>query len=179
MIKCFFKDDFRCNLRYGIIEKDMEPVCPLDMSGRFTEEVTHFKGMHVKVDTTSLNFNPSCAAGRCVSAIRPPRFEIQTDVVQVFMAEHFFDTGSRQVYHEVVEGERSTGAPRTLQTQLPILLEVIISFSFATYGQQRRNADVEWNLCCFRSDTPLIYRAVPSWFVRVESFKDSLLQNNG
>ncbi|KAG4979321.1 hypothetical protein JHK85_033279 [Glycine max] len=31
---------------------------------------------------------------------------------------------------------------------------------------------------CWRSQTPLIYRAVPSWFVRVESLKEKLLENN-
>ncbi|XP_031132358.1 isoleucine--tRNA ligase, cytoplasmic [Ipomoea triloba] len=31
---------------------------------------------------------------------------------------------------------------------------------------------------CWRSDTPLIYRAVPSWFVAVEKIKDQLLMNN-
>ncbi|KAH9624724.1 hypothetical protein KSS87_015623, partial [Heliosperma pusillum] len=31
---------------------------------------------------------------------------------------------------------------------------------------------------CWRSETPLIYRAVPSWFVRVEKIKDQLLENN-
>ncbi len=31
---------------------------------------------------------------------------------------------------------------------------------------------------CPRSDTPLIYRAIPSWYVRVESLKDRLLKNN-
>ena len=31
---------------------------------------------------------------------------------------------------------------------------------------------------CWRSDTPLIYRAVPSWFVAVESIKEKLLANN-
>jgi isoleucyl-tRNA synthetase len=31
---------------------------------------------------------------------------------------------------------------------------------------------------CWRSDTPLIYRVVPSWFVAVEKIKDSLLINN-
>ena len=31
---------------------------------------------------------------------------------------------------------------------------------------------------CWRSDTPLIYRAVPSWFVKVESFRDKLVANN-
>jgi isoleucyl-tRNA synthetase len=31
---------------------------------------------------------------------------------------------------------------------------------------------------CWRSETPLIYRAVPSWFVGVESIKERLLANN-
>ena len=31
---------------------------------------------------------------------------------------------------------------------------------------------------CWRSDTPLIYKAVPSWFVAVESVKEKLLLNN-
>eukprot|EP00887_Chlorella_sp_A99_P005236 scaffold1.g5236.t1 len=31
---------------------------------------------------------------------------------------------------------------------------------------------------CWRSDTPLIYKAVPSWFVRVEDIKTRLLANN-
>jgi len=31
---------------------------------------------------------------------------------------------------------------------------------------------------CWRSDTPLIYKAVPSWFVRVSNIVDKLLKNN-
>ena len=31
---------------------------------------------------------------------------------------------------------------------------------------------------CWRSDTPLIYKAVPSWFVKVEEIKDRLVANN-
>ncbi|KAG6551039.1 hypothetical protein Mapa_007272 [Marchantia paleacea] len=31
---------------------------------------------------------------------------------------------------------------------------------------------------CWRSETPLLYKAVPSWFVAVEKFKDRLLANN-
>lgn len=31
---------------------------------------------------------------------------------------------------------------------------------------------------CWRSDTPLIYRAVPSWFIRVEQLRDKLLEHN-
>lgn len=31
---------------------------------------------------------------------------------------------------------------------------------------------------CWRSDTPLIYKAIPSWFVKVESVKEKLIANN-
>jgi len=31
---------------------------------------------------------------------------------------------------------------------------------------------------CWRSDSPLIYKAVPSWFVKVEAIKEQLLANN-
>lgn len=31
---------------------------------------------------------------------------------------------------------------------------------------------------CWRSDTPLIYKAVPSWFVKVEEIRDKLIANN-
>ena len=31
---------------------------------------------------------------------------------------------------------------------------------------------------CWRSETPLIYKAVPSWFVAVEKVKPQLLANN-
>lgn len=34
---------------YEIITKDMEPLCPVDMSGRFTDPVVDFKGQYVKV----------------------------------------------------------------------------------------------------------------------------------
>ena len=31
---------------------------------------------------------------------------------------------------------------------------------------------------CYRSETPLIYRAIPSWYVRVTEFRDALVQAN-
>jgi len=31
---------------------------------------------------------------------------------------------------------------------------------------------------CWRSDTPLIYKAVPSWFIRVEEIRDKIVENN-
>ena len=43
------QDDYRVNLKYGIITKDMEPICPVDLSGRFDERVADFQGQYVKV----------------------------------------------------------------------------------------------------------------------------------
>lgn len=31
---------------------------------------------------------------------------------------------------------------------------------------------------CWRSDTPLIYKAVSTWFIRVTDFKEDLVKNN-
>lgn len=37
---------------------------------------------------------------------------------------------------------------------------------------------LHFHFCFPRSDTPLIYKAVPSWFVRVEHMVDQLMRNN-
>ncbi len=42
---------------------------------------------------------------------------------------------------------------------------------------QKDNLDHSYPFC-WRSDTPLIYKAVPSWFVKVEEIKDRLVENN-
>ena len=31
---------------------------------------------------------------------------------------------------------------------------------------------------CWRSDTPLLYRSIPSWYVKVEDFKEDLIEQN-
>ena len=46
----FGEDDFRVALKYGILKKGETVVCPVDASGRFTDEVTDFKGKYVKVN---------------------------------------------------------------------------------------------------------------------------------
>lgn len=42
---------------------------------------------------------------------------------------------------------------------------------------QKDNYDHSYPFC-WRSDTPLIYKAVPSWFVRVEEIRDKIVANN-
>lgn len=45
----FGEDDYRVCLAAGVITKDMDMICPVDARGCFTDEVTHFKGLYVKV----------------------------------------------------------------------------------------------------------------------------------
>lgn len=42
---------------------------------------------------------------------------------------------------------------------------------------QKDNLDHSYPFC-WRSDTPLIYKAVPSWFIKVEEIKDKIVENN-
>ncbi|KAK2119339.1 Isoleucine--tRNA ligase, cytoplasmic [Saguinus oedipus] len=92
-------DDYRVCMDFNIIRKDSLPVCPVDASGCFTAEVTHFAGQYVKDADKSII--------------------------------------------------------RTLKEQGRLLVA-----------------------STFTHNTPLIYKAVPSWFVRVENMVDQLLRNN-
>ena len=100
----FGEDDYRVCLANGVITRDQEIVCPVDASGKFTDEVTDFKGMYVK-------------------------------------------DADKQIIRLLKERGRLVSA-----------------------GQCTHNYPF-----CWRSDTPLIYKAVPSWFVRVEHMTKQLL----
>ncbi|KAG9483419.1 hypothetical protein GDO78_009373 [Eleutherodactylus coqui] len=103
----FGADDYRVCMNFGIIQKDSVPVCPVNASGCFSEEVTDFAGQYVK--------------------------DADKDIIKMLK-------------------ERSRLVHSSTYTH---------SYPF-----------------CWRSETPLIYKAVPSWFVRVEHMVDKLLQNN-
>lgn len=45
----FGEDDHRIGIREGIVKQEEIPPCPIDESGRFTNEVPDFEGQHVKV----------------------------------------------------------------------------------------------------------------------------------
>lgn len=49
LLSPFPQDDYRVCVDFNIIQKDSPPVCPVDASGCFTEEVTDFAGQYVKV----------------------------------------------------------------------------------------------------------------------------------
>ncbi|KAG9509336.1 Isoleucine--tRNA ligase, cytoplasmic, partial [Fragariocoptes setiger] len=103
----FGEDDQRVCLANGIIRKDGKMVCPLDAKGCFVDQVTDFKGLHVK--------------------------EADKNIIK----------------HLKQKGRMFSDA--TINHSYPF---------------------------CWRSDTPLIYRAVPSWFIRVEPMVNDLLKAN-
>eukprot|EP00879_Flechtneria_rotunda_P010867 GHRR01011357.1.p1 GENE.GHRR01011357.1~~GHRR01011357.1.p1 ORF type:complete len:1070 (+),score=427.67 GHRR01011357.1:521-3730(+) len=103
----FGEDDYRVGLGAGVISKGEGLPCPVDLNGRFTQEVTDFAGRYVK--------------------------DADRDIIAAIKA------ADRLVDHASLNH----------------------SYPF-----------------CWRSDTPLIYRAVPSWFVKVEAIKERLLANN-
>lgn len=104
----FGEDDNRVCIKFGIITKEGEGlVCPVDANGCFTEDVTDFKGQHVK------------AADKDIKAKLKEQGKLVFSGTEVHNYPH-----------------------------------------------------------CWRSDTPLIYKACPSWFVRVEEVRDKLIANN-
>uniref|UniRef100_A0A1B0CA15 Isoleucine--tRNA ligase, cytoplasmic n=2 Tax=Lutzomyia longipalpis TaxID=7200 RepID=A0A1B0CA15_LUTLO len=100
----FGEDDYRVCLANGVITRDQEIICPVDASGRFTDEVKDFRGQYVK--------------------------DADKNIIAMLKK-----TG--RLYHA-----------GTMKHSYPF---------------------------CWRSDTPLIYKAVPSWFIRVEHMPDRLL----
>ena len=100
----FGEDDYRVMVQAGL--KSVF-ACPVDEKGLFTEEVTPWKGVHVKKADT-----------------------------------------------EIIRAIKEKGA---------LLLRDTIVHSYPL---------------CWRSDTPLIYKAIPSWYVRVESLREELLKSN-
>ncbi|KAI3613497.1 hypothetical protein CBS9595_004330 [Malassezia furfur] len=103
----FGEDDYRVALEHGVIDKETQPPCPIDESGRYLPVVTDFAGQYVK--------------------------DADKNVQKDLKARDLLIVQS------------------TIRHQYPF---------------------------CWRSGTPLIYRAIPAWFVRVESIQGELQANN-
>jgi isoleucyl-tRNA synthetase len=103
----FGEDDYNACANNGIIKRDEEILCPVDVNGNFTHEVKEFAGRYVK--------------------------EADRDIITLL----------------------KKNGRLVKQNQL------VHSYPF-----------------CWRSETPLIYKAVPSWFVSVEKIKANLIAAN-
>jgi hypothetical protein len=86
--------------------------------------------------------------------------------------------GRGQGHHQGAQGQGPAGACRQPRAQLPVLLAVRCAVPARARGRAGRGVTGRRNPRAGRSDTPLIYKAVPSWFIRVESLVDKLLANN-
>lgn len=78
------------------------------------------------------------------------------------------EVGCRRTYPKSVKSKGSFDRPVYCQPQLPILLAVR-DFRLEDFFSKKK-----WD----RSGTPLIYRAIPSWFVKVTPIVDQLVANN-
>ncbi|PWN22588.1 hypothetical protein BCV69DRAFT_281573 [Microstroma glucosiphilum] len=103
----FGDDDHRVAIANGIVGRDEAPPCPIDESGKFTDEVPEYKGQHVKE------------------------------------------------------------ADKPIQKKLKEMGRLIVQ-STLTHSYPH----------CWRSGTPLIYKTIPSIFVRVEPITSKLTANN-
>ncbi|MBV1877550.1 MAG: isoleucine--tRNA ligase [Pseudomonadales bacterium] len=99
----FGEDDYRVLKKANITAM----VCPIDMNGQFTDEVSDFAGMHVK--------------------------DADKHIIKMLK-----NNGSLYRHETIVH-----------------------SYPF-----------------CYRSDTPIIYRTIDSWYVRVEKIRDRLVEVN-
>ncbi|MDC1529255.1 isoleucine--tRNA ligase [Gammaproteobacteria bacterium] len=99
----FGEDDFRVLKANGIAAL----VCPVDLEGKFTEEVTDFVGIYVK--------------------------DADKDII------------------------------RKLKEEGKLYIQEVYQHSYPF---------------CPRSDTPIIYRTIPSWYVKVEQIKERIAANN-
>ncbi len=99
----FGEDDFRVLKANGINAL----VCPVDLEGKFTEEVTDFAGIYVK--------------------------DADKDII------------------------------RKLKDEGKLYIQEVYQHSYPF---------------CPRSDTPIIYRTIPSWYVKVEQIKERIAANN-
>lgn len=103
----FGEEDHRVCMLNKIISKDGYVVCPVDASGRFTEEVSDFVGQYVK-------------------------------------------DADKNIIKHLKNADRMVKIGTTTH-----------NYPF-----------------CWRSETPLLYKAVPSWFIRVEQMSQDLVKNN-
>ncbi|CAO1635993.1 unnamed protein product [Parajaminaea phylloscopi] len=103
----FGDDDHRVAVAHGVIDKDEAPPCPIDESGRYTDEVPDYKGVYVK-------------------------------------------DADKPIQKELKERGRLI-VQSTLRHQYPF---------------------------CWRSGTPLIYKTIPSIFIKVEQIQKALTKNN-
>lgn len=101
----FGEDDFEATTKAGVISKERPPPCPLDDRGRFTDNITDFKGMYVK-----------------------------------------------DADKEIQKYLKKSG-------RLIVQSQIMHSYAF-----------------CWRSDTPLLKRIIPAWFVNVEEHTDAMIE---
>lgn len=84
-------------------------------------------------------------------------------------------------HYKTLERKETTADAQEIHALVSVLLAVRLTFRFICLFHRLIYVRFFPFSFCFtthRSDTPLIYKAVPSWFVKVEQFQKRLLEIN-
>lgn len=150
----FGDDDHRIAVANGIVAREEMPPCPIDEKGVYTDEVTDFKGLYVKVRARA----EFCSSLHRVLGSADSRL-------------HHQDADKVIVKHLKANGKMIVATTLTHSypfcwrcVHLLLVLFRLPAHALSTHANS--------------SGTPLIYRAIPVWFVRVQGHQDKLVKNN-
>ncbi|EJW04818.1 hypothetical protein EDEG_00988 [Edhazardia aedis USNM 41457] len=163
----FGEEDYNCFLMNRLVGENEEVPCPVDEVGRFT--INPMKKIAEKSDLEKivhkLNFNL-----------------INTKVKSVKNGE---DNTKDKNNANNEEFDRWIDASKngTITLKLKNIFvkdcdSTIIKYLKSTNNLFSHTTIIHRYPFCWRSDTPLIYKAIPNWFVKVTQFKDDLIKNN-
>eukprot|EP00854_Cymbomonas_tetramitiformis_P009847 gene9847-11662_t len=158
----FGEDDYRVCIEHGIIDKGGDLPCPVDANGCFEANVVSKYGADALrlylinspvVRADPLFFKEAGVFGVVKDIFLPwynaYRFLVQTNTDRGLCARYVKEADKDIIAHLKADGR------------------------MVSIGSVAHNYPF-----CWRSDTPLIYKAVPSWFVSVTTIKEQLLANN-
>ncbi|KAF7144182.1 hypothetical protein RHSIM_Rhsim05G0075700 [Rhododendron simsii] len=154
MAPAFGEDDYRVCIENQVINKGESLIVAVDDDGCFTGRITDFSGRYIKDADKDI-----------IQAVKA-RPKILIFNIFGLAIRFFLLVGSKQrweLFHDTYMVSVGTFTCAILADKGRLVKSGSLTHSYPF---------------CWRSDTPLIYRAVPSWFVAVEKLKDQLLENN-
>jgi isoleucyl-tRNA synthetase len=147
-------------------------VCPVDHTGRYTDEV---RDIDWPVASPLRDINPlPVGEGRVKETINADR---NTLTPPLSRREREFSLRGINVIAERTKDESEPYTPQQLEKYGLANLRILDYLKAS--GQLIKREDYAHNYPhCWRTDTPLIYKAVPSWYVKVTAFKDRMVELN-
>lgn len=169
----FGEDDQRVCEAVGICKPENGGIiCPVDEAGKFTKEI-----FDIEFDLKTNTCHPALVAG-----LNPDKEEITPQQVRGDTKRDKTDLIilSLKGLNVMKDKNKSSNEPYN-ENQLNKygLANLRIVENLKSRGLLIKQEDYVHNYPhCWRTDTPLIYKAVPSWYVKVTAFKDRMVELN-